>query len=196
MPALDLTFWPTEIDALLEATEDPHRRAILLNFRRHVLLEISGLWPEILTPEMTVEHPVYRMGDLSGAMTIHDGMDAVRALYRGLAEAGATVMMPIAERMIVTDYGVVGEAMPFGSFGRGAALAAAGLDADPSANYLVEVNVMYIFEYDRHARLTAERNYVDNSSVVLRRVDPADVVTTAQAREFLAPYLANPPAPW
>lgn len=195
MAALDLTFWPTEIDALFAVTDDPHRRAILANFRRHVLLEISGLWPEILTPELTVDHPVYRMGDLSGAMTVYDGMDAVRDLYRGLAEAGATVMMPIAERMVVTDYGVVAEALPFASMGHGAALAASGFDADPAAHYLVEVNVMYIFEYDRHARLTGERNYVDSSSVVLRRLDPADVITTIQAREFLAPYLANPPTP-
>ena len=193
MAALDLTFWPDEIDALLAVTTDPHHRAILLNFRRHVLLEISGRWEEILTPDMTVEHPVYRMGGLSGAMTVYDGMDAVRALYRGLAEVGATVMMPIAEHMTVTDQGVIAEALPFGSFGHGAALAAAGLDVDPDAHYLVEVNVMYIFEYDRDARLTAERNYVDGSSVVARRLEPDEVITTAQARAFLAPYLDNPP---
>jgi hypothetical protein len=71
-PKLDLLTVPRQIDALIERTGNPRHRAILRNYRRHVLLELAGRWPEILTPEMTVARPVYR--SVTGSRTtVYDG---------------------------------------------------------------------------------------------------------------------------
>lgn len=96
------------IDRLLAKTHDEHHRAILRNYRRHVLLELAGRWPEILTPEMTVEHPVYR--SVMGAQTtVYDGIDEVAGFYRGLSEAGMQVSSPVEERVAVADWGLATE---------------------------------------------------------------------------------------
>jgi hypothetical protein len=47
--------WKLSIDRLM----NPRSKAILENYRRHANLEVCGLYEQILTPEMTVEHPVY-----------------------------------------------------------------------------------------------------------------------------------------
>ena len=50
---------------LLRTVEDPRHRAILSNYRRHALLEVSGRYEEILTPAMTISNPVYRLTEAS-----------------------------------------------------------------------------------------------------------------------------------
>ena len=57
--ALYETMTPTA--ELLERTSEPLHRAILLNFWRHVHLEGSGRFDEIVAPDMMVDHPVYRV---------------------------------------------------------------------------------------------------------------------------------------
>ena len=47
--------------ALLEQTEKPLHRAILLNWWRHVLLEGAGVFDRIVAKDMMVDHPVYRV---------------------------------------------------------------------------------------------------------------------------------------
>jgi hypothetical protein len=46
---------------LLERTTKPLHRAILLNFWRHVHLEGAGEYDKILSPDMVVDKPVYRV---------------------------------------------------------------------------------------------------------------------------------------
>ena len=46
---------------LLEATEKPLHRAMLLNFWRHVHLEGAGDYERILADDMMVDEPVYRV---------------------------------------------------------------------------------------------------------------------------------------
>jgi hypothetical protein len=107
-PKLDVFAVSRQIDRLLTTVRDTHHRAILRNYRRHVLLELAGRWPEILTPAMTVAHPVYR--SVMGAQTIvYDGIEEVAGFHRGLADAGMTVSSPIEERIAVADWGLATE---------------------------------------------------------------------------------------
>ena len=101
-PKVDVLAVPRQVDQLLTTVRDEQHRAILRNYRRQVLLELAGRWPEILTPEMTVPHPVYR--SVMGAQTaVYDGIDEVAGFYRGIAAAGMTVSSPIDERIALAD---------------------------------------------------------------------------------------------
>src|SRR6478672_5128253 len=55
----DVTKFPRDVEASVERTVNPFHRAILKNYFRHLLLEISGYWDQILVPELTIDEPVY-----------------------------------------------------------------------------------------------------------------------------------------
>jgi hypothetical protein len=75
-PEFDVTYLPLRIEELLGRTADPLHRAILKNYLRHALLEISGYWDRILVPELTVDEPVYRVAE-GGAVHVLTGRVAV-----------------------------------------------------------------------------------------------------------------------
>lgn len=189
-PTFDITYWPRSIDTLYAKTTDPHHRAMLLNMRRHILLELTGRWREVLDPEFTVDVPEYRVVTPLGAVE-PVGMKAVGDFYASLFEARSGVWSPIEEYMVVHDRGVISEAL-LAAFMSGSALVEAGADLDPSAEYLVTFNQAYAFEFDKDAKLIGERSY-DANNQKFYVVDPADVVTFDMAAEILAPFLANPP---
>jgi hypothetical protein len=189
---LDVLSVPREVDRQLAMVHDRHQRAILLNFRRHVLLELVGRWPEILTPELTVPHPVYRV--VAGQQTtVYDGIDEVAGFYRGLAEAGMTVFSPIEERIAVADWGLVTESR-YAQIFLGHALLARGQQVDDAdAYYLAALWVANIWRYDKNAKLIGENVYADVSSMqILTKLDPADLVTPQRAAELVAPLLDSP----
>jgi hypothetical protein len=53
------------VDAALAVVDNPRHRHVLKNCRRHAPLEVSGFWKDILVPERTIEHPVYRLVERS-----------------------------------------------------------------------------------------------------------------------------------
>jgi hypothetical protein len=189
---LDVLSVPREIDRLLTTVHDPHQRAILLNFRRHILLELSGRWQEILTPELTVPHPVYRI--VAGQQTtVYDGIAEVAGFYRGLAEAGMTVFSTTEERIAVADWGLATESR-YAQVFLGHALLARGESVDDAdAYYLAALWVANIWRYDENAKLIGENVYADPGSMrVLKKLDPADLITPQRAAELVAPLLESP----
>jgi hypothetical protein len=190
-PAFDITFWPRSIDSALARTADPHQRAMLLNMRRHILLELSGRWREVLQSEYTVDVPRYRVVTPLGAVE-PVGLDEVKAFYESLFDARSGVWTAIEEQLIVHDKGVISEAL-LAAFMSGGALADAGADVDPSQDYMVTFNQAYAFEFDQDAKLVGERSY-DANNQKLFPVAKEDVITFDQAAIALAPFLDNPPA--
>lgn len=87
----DVTHWPINVENYLARTEKPLHRAILKNYLRHLLLEVSGYWDQILVPELTVDVPEYRVGDrgtvrvLSGKAAVEDRRAGVRPRLHGKA---------------------------------------------------------------------------------------------------------------
>jgi hypothetical protein len=188
----DVLTVPREVDRLLGTVRDPHQRAILQNFRRHILLELSGRWQEILSPELTVPHPAYRIV-VGEQITVYDGKDEVAGFYRGLAEAGMTVFCPLEERIAVADWGLATESR-YAQILPGRVLSARGLQVDePNAVYQFSVRAANIWHYDENAKLIGEHVYTDVASRQAVRVDPAAVVTVERAAELVAPLLDNPP---
>lgn len=181
-----------EPDALLAVTENPRHRAILLNFRRHALLEVSGLWEQILVPDMMVDDPFYRLNENGNSLHLR-GMTEVGDFYRGITEAGLNVFGPISENIAVADWGLAIESY-FGNFVTGSALLEQGEDIDdPDAHYQLTHYMASFWPYDEDCRLVGEHIYEDSGSRTIVKMDPADVVSPAMARTALAPLLASPP---
>ncbi|MCU1411101.1 MAG: hypothetical protein JWR04_1808 [Rhodoglobus sp.] len=190
LPAkFDVTKFPREVEEYLGRTADPFHRAILKNYFRHLLLEISGYWDQILVPELTVAEPAYRIGD-RGDMIVLTGKTEVESFYRETFETDKNVMGALTMNMCVEDFGIVTEAR-WAEVTTGATVVARGIDADPAAHYLLTHNIFQMFAYTHDAKLIGERVYDDPASYHYEKLDPADVVTPADARRELAPFLAR-----
>jgi hypothetical protein len=87
----DVTYWPRNVEKYLEQTEKPLHRAILKNYLRHLLLEISGYWDQIVVPELTIDEPEYRVGD-HGTVEVLHGKAAVEDFYLQTYEFRINVM--------------------------------------------------------------------------------------------------------
>src|ERR1700749_2978911 len=141
---------PTE--KLLEKTSDPLHRAILLNFWRHVHLEGAGEYEKILSPDMEVEHPVYRVtwGARPGVI---EGRAGVLAFYNSVGEA---VLWHSDDLISVGDWGVADE-LTFNQLAAGSTLQAIGYDVPKAdALYHVSSRQAFIWPYDSSARLSGE----------------------------------------
>jgi hypothetical protein len=177
-----------EPDALLAVTENPRHRAILLNFRRHALLEVSGRWKEILQPEMIVDDPYYRINENGRSLHLR-GIADISAFYAGLTEAGLNVFGPISEYIAVADWGLAIESF-FGNYVPGRVLRDQGEDIDdPDAYYQLTHYMASFWPYDADCRLVGEHIYEDAGSRRIEKMDQADVITPEQARGLLDPLL-------
>jgi len=180
----------TEPDALLAVTENPRHRAILLNFRRHALLEVSGRRKEILQPEMIVDDPYYRINENGKSVHLR-GIADIGAFYAGLTEAGLNVFGPIRENIAVADWGLAIESF-FGNHVPGRVLRDQGEDIDdPEAYYQLTHYMASFWPYDADCRLVGEHIYEDTGSRRIEKMDQADVITPEQARRLLAPLLRD-----
>lgn len=176
------------VDRMLEVTDDPRHRQILENYRRHGLLEISGRWPEIFDPQMTVEHPVYRINE-GGRSMVLDGREQVQEFYRGLSDAGACVMFLEDEKIAVADWGFASESI-FNQIAPGGFLIESGADVDdPEASYVIRRRIAMLWHYDDRARMIGEHVYEDATSREIIKLAPEHVITPAQVREALAPLI-------
>ncbi|MFI0424514.1 hypothetical protein [Spongiactinospora sp. 9N601] len=190
MKVFDVRDITTGVDAALAVVENPRHRHMLKNYRRHALLEVSGFWEDILTPAMTVDHPVYRITE-RGRTTVCDGMAEVRAFYSAIVSEGANVFGALDEQVAVSDHGVFIEAV-FAQVVRGTDPALAGEDAEPEGTYQISHNFAASWPY-RDGRLVGEFIYDDSGSWRVDEVDPSALVAPAEARALLAPNLARSP---
>jgi hypothetical protein len=173
--------------ALLEQTANPLHRAILLNFWRHVHLEGSAQYDRILSDDMTVDHPVYRVSWGANPAVI-EGRAGVLAFYNSVGEA---VLWNSDDRIAVGDWGVADE-LTFNQLAAGATLQAIGYDV-PRADgiYHVASRQAFIWPYDATARLAGEHLYEDKTSLRIEEIDPAEAITPARVREIHIELLAQ-----
>ncbi|OUC76310.1 hypothetical protein [Gordonia lacunae] len=188
-----------DVDVLIDTLTNPLHRKILINYRRHGLLEVSGRYDELLAPNMTVAHPHYRLFE-GGQGTILDGMETVRAFYQQLAEMDMLVMWTGRQKMAVHDWGFAGEA-EFSQFVPGALLgdnvfgsmnndpAADSSDYDASSYYLVRRTLAFVWPYDENGLMLGEHVYEDSESKKVTKVSNDDVITSSRAAELLAPII-------
>ena len=188
MAKLDISTTTAAIDRLLEVTENPRHRQILENYRRHALLEVSGRWPEILDPEMTVEHPVYRITE-GGRTMLLDGREQVGEFYGGMTEVAAHLMVLEDEYIAVADWGFASESI-FNHQASGLFLIASGEEVDdPDGFYLLRHRLSMVWHYDDRARMIGEHVYEDATSREITKIAPEDVLTPQEAADMLAPLI-------
>lgn len=190
-PKVDPLNVPRECDRILASPwlTDPRLRAMVENLRVHGMLEVSGRWEEILSPELTVPHPVYVVSEGEQSQTF-DGMDAVRGFYDGLTSAGLNVLVPITEQIAVADWGVTFESLLSHTVPGHLMHVFGESVADESATYVMTFRVVNVWRYTDDVKLIGENVYIDRSSRQVWVAEPDDVVTPAKARAALAPLLA------
>jgi len=172
---------------LVERTTNPLHRAILLNFWRHVHLEGSAQYERILAPDMTVDHPVYRVSWGANPAVI-EGKEGVLAFYNSVGEA---VLWNSEDALAVGDWGVADE-ITFNQLAYGHTLKAIGYDvAKDDGLYHVYSRQAFIWPYDSQARLAGEHLYEDKTSLKIEEVDPSEAITPARVREIHRELLAK-----
>jgi hypothetical protein len=179
------------VDTALSKTTNRLNRSILLNYRRHQILEVSGRYQEIFVPEMTVEEPEYFIyGGFNASGVVHlKGHDAVKNHYKSMVDRKVTVMMLEHEKVAVADWGFASEAL-FHSFKPGReCLNSYGAEIDDAEAIFLESRwVCMAWRYDERGRMIGESVY-SAPKATLRKLPPAEVLTVEQVRETLEPLI-------
>ncbi len=207
---LDITQANVGIDKLLAVTTNPRHRYILMNYSRHRYLEFSGRYDEVLADDMMVDRPVYNLHALGFNTTI-TGKDQVRDLYKYWADTNQCIFYGENEQVAVADNFVASTVMAHQQVWGGSILSSKalgllpkalsqelllkliemkGIKAEPNCMYLYSAFEETIWPYDDRCRLMREDVIEpDPASVTIRKLDPSEVMTTAQAAKLLAPLI-------
>src|SRR5271168_4213080 len=101
----DITKSLLPVEQLVTVTSSPRQRYLLLAFLRHLYLEMSGHYDDVLADDMMVETPVYNLHALGFNTTI-TGKDNVRNLYKFWAETnqsdfyGENLQVAVADNFV------------------------------------------------------------------------------------------------
>ena len=207
---LDITKSLAPVDQLLSVTTNPRHRYLLLAYERHLYLEMSGRYDEVLTDDMMVDNPVYNLHALGFNTTI-TGKDNVRNLYKFWAETnqtvfyGENVQVAVADNFIALTVlahqqvwgGSILSSKVLGILPKGLSselllqmLKLKGMKAQPDSMYLYTNFEETIWPYDDRGRLVREDVLEPNPAAAqITKRDPKDGLTTAQAAEKLAPFI-------
>jgi hypothetical protein len=187
MAKLDITTTVQAQDRLLEVLENPLHRQIIENYRRHALLEILTRWEEILSPEMTVEEPVYIL-NVSGEGVNLRGRKAVGDFYRSWTLTGQSVIVTEDEEILVGDRGF-GKEQFLNQYFRGEGLRKLGFDIDdPEGWYIKRVQLVSFWPYDERGRLIGEHGSSIGSPEV-RKIPLDEVIFQDEVDRKLTPLL-------
>jgi hypothetical protein len=212
---LDITKANIAIDRLLEVTENPRHRFILMSYSRHRYLEVSGRYDEVFTSDMMVDNPVYNLHAL-GFNTTLEGKDTIKNLYRSWAETNQCIFYTENEQVAVADNFVASALTAYQQVsGKSLLMSKAlsvlpkglshellvklleirGMKADENSMYLYKAYEETIWPYDDRGRLVAEDVWEPSySKREIIKLDPEDVLTTAEAARRLAPLIKPLPS--
>ena len=187
---LDITKLTQAADRLLPTLSDRRHIAMISNYRRHALLEVSGRYEEILTPQMTVEEPEYWSHTVGGSINFK-GMKAIHSLYKFLVDEDICVQMLTNERLMVNDWGF-SSFSTFQTFYPARYAMTQGVPVgDLDAVYIQTCDKAMFWHYD-------ERNLLQNEIVwagapTYRKCPAAEVLTREECGALLAPLVDRAP---
>jgi len=188
----DVTKMMQGAERLMAKTTNPRHLAILRNYRRHAMLEVAARFDEIFAPSMTIENPYYVNYTANGCQHLR-GIDEVKKHFYGtLIEHGANVMILEDEVVAVDDWGLASE-YTSNDYINSTVARLRGFEVDDDqATYLHRHRVVMTWRYSEDCRLIGE-NVAMELGGTLEKLAPEDVVTTAEAREKLAPLIGPEP---
>jgi hypothetical protein len=215
MPKYDVTELNIGIEKCLAAITNPRHRFLLQAYSRHRYLEVAGRYEEIFAPEMMAPNPCYHF--LAEGMNARlEGQDAVKSLYRVWAETNQSIFYVENEQVAVADNFIAsssdyhqqlwGKALTFNkitSYLPGflsdhllkSVLSKKNVKADENAMYLYSSHIHMVWPYDDRGRLIGEDVWEpDPDKADIVKLDPSDVMTTAQAAQKLAPLIKPLPS--
>ncbi len=138
---------------------------------------------------MMVEHPVYRFNMIGTPSMQLEGREQVEQLYRYWAATNQSVFYIESETVAVGDWLVVSSTLGYQQL-LGSDLAAAGLEVDADAMYLLRGRVAMVWPYDDRGRLVGENVWeYDESEHDLIKLSSDEVLSTQRAAELLDPYI-------
>jgi hypothetical protein len=213
----DITTLNAAVDRLLEKTDNPRHRFLLMAYARHRLLEVAGRYQEIFTPEMTIGRPVYHF-NVNGGELILRGEDRVKSVYSMWAQTHQSIFYVEDEQVAVSDncvfsiggtvyQQVSGKSVRSGKWLNRLPKAIARrlvervLDqkehhADLDDMYLYKTQgLQMIWPYDERGRLVGEDVYeprIDESELI--KLDRSEVLTTEASGRLLNPLIKPLPA--
>lgn len=211
----DITQTNRAVRGLIDKTENPRHRFLLMAFDRHRNLEMAGRYEELFTPDMMVGEPVYHIRANRVNLKL-EGADLVKSLYRMWAATNQSVFYVENEEVAVADNFVASVAVGFQQVsGRSLrinrilnyvpkfigdrlvkrVLASGKFEADDNAMYLYKSTYQMFWPYDAQGRLLGEDIWEpDPDKAVITKLDPADVLTMEQSRRLLDPLIAPLPS--
>lgn len=211
----DITQTNRAVRRLIDKTENPRHRFLLMAFDRHRNLEMAGRYEELFTPDMMVGEPVYHIRANRVNLKL-EGADLVKSLYRMWAATNQSVFYVENEEVAVADNFVASVAVGFQQVsGRSLrinrilnyvpkfigdrlvkrVLASGKFEADDNAMYLYKSTYQMFWPYDAQGRLLGEDIWeADPDQAVITKLDPADVLTMEQSRRLLDPLIAPLPS--
>jgi hypothetical protein len=178
--AIEHTLRP--VDAQIAATANPRHRALLQNFREHLVAELAGDAPAIMKTQCA--SPQYHFYGSGVGDFGPKGGAAVRAFYENIFELGYNKLRYDVDRFIVDDRGLFHEGTMHIVF-PGRALKAMGLPCDDlSGSYVFSYRQAAIFHYDEQGVCTGEDTYSDGPLTPerLRRLTPEEEATLPRGR--------------
>jgi hypothetical protein len=211
----DITQTNQAVRQLIEKTDNPRHRFMLIAYDRHRNLEMAGRYEEIFAPEMMSENPVYHVhADRTNAKL--EGQDAVKSLYRMWAETNQSIFYTENEQVAVADNFIASVTTVYQRVsGKSLAvnnllshlprfiseavlkrvLAAKGFKADENSMYLYKNVIQMIWPYDDRGRLIGEDVWEpDPEKAEIIKLDPSEVLTTAQSAKLLNPLIKPLPS--
>ncbi len=118
-----------------------------------------------------------------------EGREQVEPLYKFWAETNQSIFYSEDESVSVGDFLVVSTMTGYQQT-LGSALVAAGVEAEEDAMYLLKGRVAMVWPYDERGRLVGENVWeYDESEHDLIKLDPDEVLTTAEAAALLEPQI-------
>ena len=186
----DIRLLTLAADRLLPTLSNPRHRAIIINYRRHAIFEVCGLYDQILAPDLSVEEPDYWLH--SGGTVNLKGMVEVRALYKSLVDANICVMMLENEQLQVNDWGFSSMAT-FHTFMPGVwALHKGAAVDDLGATYIQTTQQSMHWGYDERNRMIGENVWIGAPS--FRKCPPDEILTREECQSILLPLLDQAPS--
>jgi hypothetical protein len=170
------------VDARIATTANPRHRAILQNFREHLVAELAGDVEAIMKTQCA--EPRYHFyGSGTGDFGPKGGA-AVRGFYASIFALGYNKLRYVADRFVVDDRTLFHEGQMDIVF-PGRALVAMGLPCDDlEGNYVFSYRQAAIFHYDEHGICTGEDTYSDGPLTPerLRKLTPEEEATLPRPR--------------
>ena len=97
MITFDITKTNQAVRDLLDRTENPRHRFLLMAYDRHRNLEMAGRYEEVLASDMMIEEPVYHI-HAHGLRVKLQGQEKIKDLYRVWAATNESVFYTERER--------------------------------------------------------------------------------------------------